>query len=250
MAGHNKWSSIKHKKAKTDAQRGKIFTKVVREIIISVKEAGPDPDSNARLRLAIQKAKDANMPNDNINRAIQKAAGQGDTDQLEELTYEAYGPAGVGILIDVVTDNKNRTLPNIKTILNKAGGSLAAKGAVSYQFSQKGIISTDPDADEEIVIDAAIDAGAENVEPRNDKSLEITTDPSDLENVKNQLDSQKIMISEATITMVPSSTVTTDKETAKKLIALIEKLEDDDDVQAVHSNLDIPDELMKALMQE
>ena len=239
MAGHNKWSSIKHKKAKTDAQKGKAFSKVSREITMATKLGGADVDMNPRLRLALQKAKEVNMPNDNIKRAIQKGEGSGDDSSLEEILFEAYAPNGVGLLINTLTDNRNRTVANVKTILSKSGASLATKGAVSYQFSQKGFLLFSDESDEETIIDIALDKGAEDVETKEDGSIEVITDPSELETVRKGFDEKNIHYETAQLTMIPSTVVELDEEKGNQVIALIDKLEDDEDVQEVHANVEI-----------
>ncbi len=239
MSGHSKWSTIKHKKAKTDAQRGKIFTKIVREITTAARIGGADLDSNPRLRLAVQKAKEVNMPNDNIKRAIQKGAGAGDGEQFEEITFEGYATDGVALLIDVLTDNRNRTVPNIRSALTKFGGNLAAKGAVSYLFDKKGLILIEPGAVEDTVMTVAMDADAEDVKNHDDGSFEVITAPDHFEVVRQAFETAKIEYVSASITMIPKTVVSVPEDRVEKLIALIEKLEDDDDVQAVYSNADI-----------
>jgi YebC/PmpR family DNA-binding regulatory protein len=236
MSGHSKWSTIKHKKAKTDAQRGKVFTKVVKEIIVSAKEGGGDPEANARLRLALQKAKEANMPNDNIKRAIQKGTGEIDGVSYEEIIYEGYAQDGVALLIEALTDNKNRTLPNVKSALTKGGGSLASKGAVAYLFDQKGLFVFEPGASEDQVMEVAIDAGAEDVVSGDDGSIEVITAPSDFEAVKKALDESGVIYVNGEVTMIPKTTVKLDEEKIEKVEKLIERLEDDDDVQNVYAN--------------
>ncbi len=240
MAGHNKWSSIKHKKAKTDAQRGKLFSKIAREIVMAAKLGGGDADMNPRLRLALQKAKEANMPNDNINRAVQKGAGGGDDTPLEELQFEAYGPHGVAILIDVLTDNRNRTVSNLKTILNKGNANMAQKGAVSYLFETKGLILFDSKEHEDTIVDLAIEADAEDVETKDENSIEIVINPTQLETLKNTYDAQNIVYATATITKIPSTIVTLNSDELPALLTLIEKIEEDDDVQDVYANFDGP----------
>ena len=236
MSGHSKWSTIKHKKAKTDAQKGKIFTKIVREITSASRSGGPLPDANPRLRLAIEKAKEVNMPADNIKRAIQKGAGGEDDQQFEEVSFEAYGPFGVAILIETLTDNRNRTVPNIRSILTKFGGNLAAKGAVSYLFEKRGLIIFEPGSSEESIMDAAITADAEDVETKEDGSIEVTTDPPQYEAVKKAFDDAKLAYATASVTMIPQTVATLTEDQAKTIDALIEKLEDDDDIQAVYAN--------------
>jgi len=247
MSGHSKWSTIKHKKAKTDQQRGKVFSKLVREIMIAAKSGDPDPDNNARLRLAVQKAKEANMPNDNIKRAIQKVAAGGEGANLEEITYEAYALYGVALLIEVVTDNKNRTLPNIKNILAKAGGSLATKGAVSYLFEKKGLIVFESGASEDLIMEIATEAGAEDIDINEDGSIEVKTESADFEQIKKVFDEKDLKYAEASLEMIAQNEISLDAEKARKIFNLIEKLEDDDDVQEVFGNYDVSAEVMKEL---
>jgi len=236
MSGHSKWSQIKRKKAKTDAQRGKAFSKVAKEITIAAKLGGVDEAGNARLRLAIQKAKEANMPAEIVKRAIQKGGGSSAAENLEEICFEAYAPHGVGLLIEVLTDNKNRTVPNIKNVLLKAGGSMATKGAVSYNFSQKGLFIFEPGISEDVVVDIAINADADSIDLADDESIEVLTRPDCFEHVKRAFDDQPLAYVSATVTMIPKTTVSLDQEQSEKLLTLIEKLEDDDDVQDVHHN--------------
>lgn len=239
MAGHNKWSSIKHKKAKTDAQKGKQFSKVGREIMMAAKLGGADADLNPRLRLALQKAKQVNMPNENVKRAIQKGAGGDDDSQLEEITYEAFGPNGVALLIDTLTDNRNRTVSNIKAILGKGGANMATPGAVSYLFEKKGLLLFDQGIDTDKVIDIATESGADDVDLKDDGSVEVVTNVQDYESVKQAFDSSSIEYESAEITMIPSTSVRLSEEDAEKIITLLEKIEEDDDVQDVYANFDI-----------
>lgn len=242
MAGHNKWSQIKHKKAKTDAQKGKVFSKMARELTMAAKLGGGDPDMNARLRLAIQKAKDANMPNDNISRAIEKGAGGGDDSSMEEIQYEAYGPGGVAFLIDTLTDNKNRTVSNIRAILTRANGSLANKGSVAYLFDQKGVIICNIDSDEDKVMTVALEAGAEDIMTQEDGSVVVTTEPSTFEDVRKALEGASILIEAAEISRVAQTTVELKGDDASSILSLQEKLEEDDDVQDVYGNYELIDE--------
>jgi len=236
MSGHNKWSTIKHKKAKLDAQRGKAFSKVAREIVMAAKLGGADPAMNPRLRLALQKAREANMPSDNIKRAVQKGAGGDDDSQLEEITYEAYGPNGVGMIIKTFTDNKNRTVSNIKAILSKGGATMATPGAVSYLFQTKGQFIFEPGLNEELILQTALDNDAENVETSDDGSIEVTTSAAQFETIKTAFDAQKLEYASASVTELSSTSVLLDEEKATKIMALIDKLEDDDDVQDVYTN--------------
>lgn len=236
MSGHNKWSTIKHKKAKTDAQKGKAFSKVSKEIIMAVKLGGSDTEMNPRLRLALQKAKEVNMPNENIKRAIVKGEGSGDDSNLEEIVFEGYASDGVGLIITALTDNRNRTVANVKMILSKGGGSMATKGAVSYQFNQKGFIYFEPGFSEDDIIEIALESGAEDVQSKDDGSIEVITDVTELENVRRAFDEKQLRYETASLTMIPSNWISLSEEKATKLLTLIEKLEDDDDVQDVYSN--------------
>ena len=241
MSGHSKWAPIKHKKGKTDAQRGKVFTKIIREITIAAKIGGGDVNGNPRLRLAIEKAKEANMPNDNIKRAIEKGVGGGGA-AMEELTYEGYGPGGVAIMIDVLTDNRNRAAGEIRNLLERGGGNMGASGSVAYMFSRKGsIIFEKAGNEEEKLTMAAIDAGADDILSE-ESTLEVVTAPETFEKVRDTLKTNGFTPASAEITMVPSTTVTLVGEPAQKVLKFISNLEEHDDVQAVHANFDISDE--------
>ena len=248
MSGHNKWSTIKHKKGKLDAQRGKLFTKLIREIQSAVRSGGEFPESNPRLRLAIAKAKDSNMPNDNIKRAIQKAAGGEEGTTLEEIIYEGYAPNGVAILVKCLTDNKNRTLPVIRNIITKNGGSMGSAGSVVYLFAQKGQIIFGPGTDENKVMEIAIDLGAEDVQVNEDTSIEVVCASSNLEDLRAAFEKQQIPFKGAEISMIPSTYVMIDnKETAQKILKIIDTLEEEDDVQDVFTNLEIAEGIMESL---
>ncbi len=246
MAGHSHWAQIKRKKAAQDAKRGKIFTKLIREIMVAARMGGGDPSANPRLRAAIQAAKAANMPKENIERAIRKGTGQEPGTTWEEVTYEGYGPGGVAVLIKSVTDNKRRTVSELRHIFSKCGGNLAEPGAVAWVFEQKGLILVNRnDTDEEKLLEAALEAGAEDVREY-ESEFEIITLPEDLENVKKALEEAGFVIQSARVTMVPKSTVKIeDEKTAQQMLRLMETLEDHDDVQQVYANFDIPDELME-----
>ena len=246
MAGHNKWSKVKHIKAKEDAKKGKAFSKMGRDITIAARQGGANTDMNPALRLAIQKARDVNMPKDNIQRAIEKGAGTGDGNELEEIIYEAYAPGGVAILIRSLTDNKNRTVPNVRAMLSKAGGSLASSGAVSYLFEKKGIILFEDNVDSDHVMNLAIDAGADDVDIQDDGSIEITTRPDAFEPVVNAFNQENLTYLDASIDMVPSTRILLDVEKAKGFMKLIDKLEDNDDIQDVYHNADLPMEAMES----
>jgi YebC/PmpR family DNA-binding regulatory protein len=248
LSGHSKWASIKHKKAITDAKRGKLFSKLIREITVATKLGGPDLDGNARLRLAVQKAKDCNMPADNIKRAIQKGCGESSSGETyEEVVYEGYGPGGVAILVEAMTDNKNRTTSNIRSIFSKRGGNLGESGCVSWMFTKKGYISINrEEVSEELLLNIIMEAEAEDYKIESDL-YEIYTSPSKLEKVRKALEDKNIKILRSTLTMIPQSYISVDKKTGEQLLRLIEHLEDDDDVQQVHANFDIPEEILKEI---
>ncbi len=245
VSGHSKWSQIKHKKAHTDAKRGKIFTKIVKEISIAARLGGGDPDSNPRLRTAIEKAKEVNMPHDNIKKAVMKGTGELPGVTYEEHVYEGYGPAGVAILFEVMTDNKNRTLPEIRHIMAKNGGNLGETGCVSWLFDKKGyILVNKATASEDAVMSAALDAGAEDM--KNDpqeENYEIITAPEDFAAVKSAIENANIPVASAEITMLPKNYVVLDERAAEQMIRLMDALEEHEDVQNVYANFDIPDEV-------
>jgi YebC/PmpR family DNA-binding regulatory protein len=245
VSGHSKWSQIKHKKGHTDAKRGKIFTKIVKEISIAARLGGGDPDGNPRLRTAIEKAKEVNMPHDNIKKAIMKGTGELPGVTYEEFVYEGYGPAGVALMIEVMTDNKNRTLPEIRHTLGKSGGSLGETGCVSWMFDKKGyILVSKSKASEDTVMSLALDAGAEDM--KNDpmeESYEIITSPEDFARVRDALDKAGLPIGSAEVTMLPKNYVVLDAKAAEQMVRLMDALEDHDDVQNVYANFDIPDEV-------
>jgi YebC/PmpR family DNA-binding regulatory protein len=241
MSGHSKWSTIKRQKGVTDAKRSAAFTKVAREISVAARQGGGDPDANYRLRLAIEKARAANMPADNIKRSIEKATGGGEGEQYEEIVYEGYGPGGVAILVEAATDNRNRTAAEVRSIFAKAGGQLAGSGAVAWQFEPRGLITVvgrDPD---EVAL-AAIDAGASDVDTTVDP-VEIFTEPGDLEGVRKALEAAGVAVESAESAMIAKQTVELDVARARQAIRLVELLEDLDDVQRVTANFDIPEEV-------
>ncbi|MBW2640274.1 MAG: YebC/PmpR family DNA-binding transcriptional regulator [Deltaproteobacteria bacterium] len=244
MSGHSKWSSIKHKKGATDAKRGKIFTKLIKEITVAARFGGGDPAANPRLRTAIQAAKSENMPKDNIERAIKKGTGELEGVNYEESIYEGYGPGGAAIFIESLTDNKNRAVADIRHILNKAGGNLGSNGCVAWIFEKKGYIVVENDAvEEDTLMEVAIDAGAEDVR-EDDSNYEIITEPKDFEAVKAAIEEQSLPYIAAEITMLPQSTVNLQGNEAEQMVKLMETLEDCDDVQKVYTNADIPEELV------
>ena len=239
MAGHSKWANIKHRKAAQDAKKGKIFTKIARELTVSAKIGGGDPNANSRLRLALDKARLANMPRDNVDRAIKKGTGEGSDQIYEDITYEAYVPGGAAILIKVLTDNRNRSITDVRSTVTKRGGSMAEAGSVSWQFDMKGVIDIDADKiGEDDIMELAIEAGAEDVSTA-DGLHSITTAPTDFETVRTAIEAQGVAFEYAEVTMKPKNTVTVDSEDAKKILILVEALEDLDDVQDVYGNYDI-----------
>jgi YebC/PmpR family DNA-binding regulatory protein len=248
MAGHSKWAGIKHKKAIVDARRGKLFTKLARGITVAAKEGGGDPEGNPALALAIQKAKDASMPKDNIERAIAKGTGAGaDVDALENVMYEGYGPGGVALLIEAVTDNRNRTGADVRHLLSKGNGSLGEPGSVAYNFDKKGVVAVDGERYSEDDLMVAIDAGAEDISLDADV-YEVISEPSDLGAVRQALEDAGVEIQNAEVIQRPKALVPVDEETAAKLLRLIDNLEDNDDVDAVHANFDVDAEVLERLM--
>ncbi|MGH2451685.1 MAG: YebC/PmpR family DNA-binding transcriptional regulator [Candidatus Limnocylindria bacterium] len=245
MSGHSKWSQIKRQKGAADAKRGILFTKMTRELALAAREGGPDPDANFRLRLAIERARGANMPHANIQRAIDRATGGGDGAQLESVVYEGYGPGGVSLMVEAATDNRNRTASEVRSAFTKGGGKLGESGSVQWIFEQKGVIELDAsarDADEVALL--AIDAGAEDVEV-DGSLLTVYTSPSAFERVKAALDAAGLRTESAEVSMRPSSAVRVEGETARKVLRLVESLEDLDDVQRVHANFDVPEEVLQ-----
>lgn len=241
MSGHSKWANIQHKKSAADAKRGKIFTKILREIVISVRLGGSDPTGNPRLRTAIIKAKEANMPKDTLERAIKKGAGELDGAIYEEFVYEGYGPDGVAIMMDIMTDNKNRTAGEVRSLMAKLGGNLGAPGSVSFLFNKKGIIVFDSkELSEEKAMEIGIDAGAEDIINAGE-TIEVLTTPEDFEVVLKAFDDKNIPHLSAEVTKIPTSYQDVPEDKIEKILNLIERLEDLDDVQAVYNNLNIPD---------
>ncbi|MEO7719256.1 MAG: YebC/PmpR family DNA-binding transcriptional regulator [Capsulimonas sp.] len=242
MSGHSKWHNIRLKKGKMDADRGKIFTKIAREIIVAAKSGGGNPDTNITLRNAMAKAREASMPADNVKRAIQRGTGELEGASYEEMTYEGYGPGGVAILVACLTDNKQRTVSDVRSYFTKTGGRLGESGSVGYLFDPKGVIIIDPDvADEEKVTEAAIEGGAEDIQATDDGGFEITTDPGDLNAVQKALDAANIKYSSAEHSMIPQTTVEVSGKEAGQVLRLMDYLEDNDDVQKVYANFDIPE---------
>ncbi|MFQ5559163.1 MAG: YebC/PmpR family DNA-binding transcriptional regulator [Nitrospinota bacterium] len=241
MAGHSKWANIKHKKGATDAKRGKIFTKLIKEITVAARMGGGDPDGNPRLRTAVLAARAENMPKENVERAIKKGTGSLEGQNYEEIMYEGYGPAGVAILIDSVTDNKNRTVAEIRQILGKNSGNMGESGCVSWMFDKKGIILVEVEgSDEDTLMQITLDAGAEDIK-ESGGVFEIVTEPGSLESVRGKLEESKIPVSHAEVTMLPRTTVTLSGKDAEKMVRLYDALDDHDDVQKVYANFEIPD---------
>jgi len=238
MSGHSKWSTIKHKKGAADAKRGRLFTKMIREITMAAKQAGGAPESNPRLRKAIDDAKAVNMPADNIKRAVQRGTGELPGVSYEEITFEGYGPGGTAILVETLTDNKNRTLPEIRTIFSKHGGNLSESGSVRFLFQKKGYIAIEKDkASEDVVMEAAIEAGADDV-TTTDQYHEIQTAPDNFEQVRKQLEAKGLPLAVAEISMIPTTEVALDARKADQMVRLMEAIEDHDDVQNVWANFD------------
>ena len=238
MAGHSKWANIKHKKARQDAKRGKVFTRLIREITVAARLGGGDPADNPRLRAAMDKALGQNMPKDTIERAIERGAGGGEGSNVEELTYEGYGPGGVAILVEVMTDNRNRTVAEVRHAFSKHGGNLGTDGSVAYLFSRQGIISFAPGADEDKVIEASLDGGAEDVETGDDGSITVTTAWEVLGYVVASLQAAGLEPADSDVGMVPTTYVPCDVEESESVLKLIDALEDLDDVQNVYTNGD------------
>ncbi|MBC7347725.1 MAG: YebC/PmpR family DNA-binding transcriptional regulator [Clostridia bacterium] len=254
MSGHSKWANIKHRKAKVDAQRGKLFTKLGRELIVAARLGGGDPEANPRLKLAVQRAREANMPMESIQRAIQRGTGEIAGASYEEMVYEGYGPGGVAILLNLTTDNRNRTAAEIRHLFARHGGSLGESGCVAWMFASRGLITVELDhqalpADEIMLY--AIEAGAEDVnQHEEDNAIEVVTRPEDLEAVKGALLEKGIQVTAAEVSMLPKTTVpVTEPEVARRLLRLLDALEDHDDVQAVYANFDIPAGLMREIAE-
>ncbi len=247
MSGHSKWASIKHKKAIVDAKRGKVFTKIIRELTVAAKQGGGDPESNPRLRTIILTAKGANMPADNIERAIKKGTGELEGVTYEEVAYEGYGPGGVALLVECLTDNKNRTAAEIRSIYSKGNGNMAGAGSVAWIFEKKGlIIITDEKATEDKLMEVAIAAGAEDLAAEDGK-FEITTSMQDFWAVKEAIEKAGVAIESADLTMIPKNQTKVSADDARSILKLMQNLEDHDDVQNVYANFDIPDEVMKEI---
>ncbi len=247
MAGHSKWANIKHKKAANDKKRGKIWTKLLREVTVAAKEGGGELESNPRLRLAVDKANGANVPKDTIKRAVERGAGGGDSDNYDEIRYEGYGPGGTAVIVDTMTDNRNRTASEVRHAFTKHGGNLGTDGSVAYLFSKQGIISFASGADEDAVMEAALEAGAEDVVTNDDGSIDVMTAPEDFAAVREGIEAAGLVPDNAEVTFSASTSAELDRDTAEKLLRMVDVLEDLDDVQEVYTNADIADEILEAL---
>ena len=246
MSGHSKWASIKHKKAAIDAKRGALFTKCIKELTAAARSGGGNQETNIRLRAAVQKAKESSMPADNIEKAIMRGTGELPGITYEEFTYEGYGPAGIALMIEVVTDNKNRTTAEMRNLITKKGGNMASAGAVSFLFQKKGFFTVEKTMiEEDKLMNIVLEAGAEDMKTESD-SYEITTQPQDFDAVKAALDKNKIAMQTAEVTMIPTTTIKiTEKNTATSILSLMDAMEEHEDVQHVYANFDIPDELIE-----
>lgn len=248
MSGHNKWSTIKHKKGRADAKRGKIFTKIIREITVSAREGGGDPDSNPRLRAAVAAAKAANMPADNIKRAIDRGTGDLDGIVYEEMSFEGYGPGGVAVMLELLTDNRNRTTPEIRHLFSRFGGNLGENGCVAWLFTRKGLIliPRSSDLEEDTIMELALEAGAEDLDTDDADYFRIYTNPEELHQVKDRIEARGVEVEAAQLEMEPSSTTRLEGKQAQQMIRLMDAFEDHDDVQNVWANFDIDDDLLTA----
>ena len=247
MAGHSKWANIKHRKGRQDAKRGKIFSVLIRELTVAAKLGGGVPEDNPRLRTAIDKSLSANMNKDTIERAIQRGAGGLEGENLEEVTYEGYGPGGIAVLVESMTDNNNRTVAEVRHAFTKSGGNLGTNGSVAYLFEKKGVIRVEGGQDEDLVMELSIDAGAEDIEVNEDTSITVTSSPEDFETIKIALNSKEIVLEDSEIALVPENTVNADLDTSLKVYKLLESLEDLDDTQTVTSNVEFSDDLLEHL---
>jgi YebC/PmpR family DNA-binding regulatory protein len=247
MAGHSKWANIQHRKKAQDAKRGKVFTRLIREVTIAARMGGGDPNANPRLRLAVDKALAANMPKDNIERAIKRGTGELEGTEYEEVRYEGYGPSGVAIMVDAMTDNRNRTVAEVRHAFSKCGGNLGTGGSVAYLFRRVGLLSYPAGADEDRIMEIALEAGAEDVVTNDDGSIDVLTDPDEFSSVREAMVAAGLAPESDEVTMRAETGTVLDAEAAEKMIRLFNMLEDLDDVQNVYSNADIPDEVMEAL---
>ncbi len=247
MAGHSKWANIQHRKKAQDAKRGKVFTKLIREITVAARAGDPDPAANPRLRLAVDKALSANMTKDTIERAIKRGAGAQDGENFEEVRYEGYGPGGVAVMVDCMTDNRNRTVAEVRHVFTKAGGNLGTSGSVAFQFSQTGILSYPSGSDEDAIMEAALEAGAHDVMSNDDGSVDVLTSPEDFVSVKEAMIAAGFAPEAAEVTMRADNSTPLDRDNAEKMVRMLERLEDLDDVQDVYSNADISEDFLAEL---
>lgn len=247
MAGHSKWANIKHRKGRQDAKRGKIFSVLIRELTVAAKLGGPEPDDNPRLRTAVDKALSANMNKDTIERAIQRGAGGLEGENLEEVSFEGYGPGGIAIMVESMTDNNNRTVAEVRHAFTKSGGNLGTNGSVSYLFEKKGLINISDGQDSDQIMEISIEAGAEDIEINDDNSVSITSAPQDFETIKTALIEADIAIDNSDISLIPETTVQADMETSLKVFKLLEMLEDLDDTQSVTSNIEFAEGMLEEL---
>ena len=247
MAGHSKWANIQHRKGAQDAKRGKLFTKLIREITVAARMGDPDPASNPRLRMAVDKALSGNMTKDTIERAIKRGSGVQDGENFEEVRYEGYGPGGVAVMVDCLTDNRNRTVAEVRHAFTKAGGNLGTDGSVAYQFTKSGILSYPKDSDEDSLMEAALEAGADDVVNNDDGSFDVLTQPEAFIDIRDSMKGAGLEPEQAEVTMRAANTTALDLADAEKMVRLLERLEDLDDVQQVYSNADISEEIMGQL---
>ena len=247
MSGHNRWSKLKRYKAVMGASKGRLYTKLIKELTISAKLGGGNPASNARLRVAIGTARDNNMPNDTIQRAIKKGTGELEGESYEELTYEGYGPGGVAVLVECLTDNRNRTASDVRSILSMEGGNMGADGSVSWMFHKKGLITVKPGPTEDEVMEKALEAGAEDILNPGEDGFEVRTAPADLHAVATSLEAAGLTLSEQKWSFLPQNTVKLEGDNARRMLKLMERLEENDDVQNVHANFEMDDALMESL---
>ncbi|WP_423062915.1 YebC/PmpR family DNA-binding transcriptional regulator [Candidiatus Paracoxiella cheracis] len=244
MAGHSKWANIKHSKARVDAKRGKIFTKLIREITVSARIGGGDPDANPRLRTAVDKALGNNMPKDTIQRAIKRGAGGGDEGNLDEVRYEGYGPSGVAVMVECLTDNKNRTVAEVRHAFTKCGGNLGTDGSVAYLFTKTGLITFTAGSNEEKIMEIALESGADDVTTNDDGTIDVTTSAENFETARDAMAAAGLKPEHAEVTLLASNEISLDKDTAEQMIRLTDMLEDLDDVQNVYSNANYPEEVL------
>jgi YebC/PmpR family DNA-binding regulatory protein len=247
MAGHSKWANIKHKKAANDKKRGKIWTKLLREVTVAAKEGGGEIEMNPRLRLAVDKANAANVPRDTIDRAVKRGAGAGEGENYDEIRYEGYGPGGTAVIVDCMTDNRNRTAAEVRHAFTKHGGNLGTTGSVAFLFNKEGLLNYPPGADEDAIMEAALEAGAEDVVVNDDGSVDVLTAPEEFSRVKDAMAAAGLAPENAEVTFSATTSAELDQETAEKLLKMVDALEDLDDVQEVYTNADIADDILEAI---